>query len=471
MPLEGLGMLMVLPEDFPLLPLDLVQREGWRSLWLRVQCERARFCLLGSFVDCGYWSCSHAANSCYFLCPIWPISLTSVPGKMLESIIADDMMSHLEHNKLVLDSQHGFRSGRSCLTKLVDFFHDMFSIYDKSRAVDILYLYFRKAFDKVPHKRLMAKVRSLGIIDKVGDWIEDWLSDRKQRVVINGTSSDWREVTSGVPQGSVLGPLLFIIYINDLDLGLVSKISKFADDTKMGINADSDAAVKQLQEDLRKVGEWSKKWQMPFNLDKCKIMHIGHKNKNEKYELLGKEIESVQQEKDLGVVITNDLKSSNQCIEAVKKAQKLLGYIKRQFRTRNKETILTLYNALVRPHLEYAVQFWSPSLRKDIERLEAVQARATKLIPSIRHLGYVRRLERLNLYSLEKRRLRGQLIETFKMLKGVNNIDYRHLFTFSNNRTRSNGWKLELKGLTPVSVETSLHTRLSQYGIDYQPRL
>ena len=106
----------------------------------------------------------------------------------------------------------------------------------------------------------MAKVRSLGIIDEVGDWIEDWLSDRKQRVVINGTSSDWREVTSGVPQGSVLGPLLFIIYINDLDLGLVSKISKFADDTKMGINADSDAAVKQLQEDLRKVGEWSKKW-------------------------------------------------------------------------------------------------------------------------------------------------------------------------------------------------------------------
>ena len=271
-----------------------------------------------------------------------PISLTSVPGKMLESIIADDMMSHLEHNKLILDSQHGFRRGRSCLTNLVDFFHDMFSIYDKSRAVDILYLDFRKAFDKVPHKRLMAKVRSLGIIDEVGDWIEDWLSDRKQRVVINGTSSGWRDVTSGVPQGSVLGPLLFIIYINDLDLGLVSKISKFADDTKVGINADSDAAVKQLQEDLRKVGEWSKKWQMPFNLDKCKIMHIGHKNKNEKYELLGKEIESVQQEKDLGVVITNDLKSSNQCIEAVKKAQKLLGYIKLQFRTRNKETILTI---------------------------------------------------------------------------------------------------------------------------------
>ena len=142
-------------------------------------------------------------------------------------------------------------------------------------------------------------------------------------------------------------------------------------------------------------------------LDKCKIMHIGHKNKNEKYELLGKEIESVQQEKDLGVVITNDLKISNQCIEAVKKAQKLLGYIKRQFRTRNKETILTLYNALVRPHLEYAVQFWSPSLRKDIERLEAVQARATKLIPSIRHLGICKETGTPQLILVRKASIEG----------------------------------------------------------------
>ena len=374
-----------------------------------------------------------------------PISLTSVPGKILESIIADSISSHLEANNLLIGSQHGFRNGRSCLTNLLEFFHDMFSTLDKSRAIDILYLDFKKAFDKVPHKRLMKKVRSLGITGEVGDWIEDWLSGRKQRVVINGLSSGWRDVTSGVPQGSVLGPLLFIIYINDLDLGLISKISKFADDTKMGVNANDKESIKQLQIDLDKIGEWSQKWQMPFNVEKCKVMHIGYKNTNADYSLLGKKIESCNEEKDLGVIISKDLQFSKQCTEVEKKAQKLLGYIKRQFNTRKKDTILTLYNALVRPHLEYAVQFWSPTQRKDIEKLESVQARATKLIPSIRHLGYQKRLEHLNLYSLEKRRLRGQLIETFKILNGIDKIDYRNLFTLSGNQTRTNGWKLELK--------------------------
>ena len=145
-------------------------------------------------------------------------------------------------------------------------------------------------------------------------------------------------------------------------------------------------------------------------------MHIGHKNCNTNYELLGHEIESVDQEKDLGVVISKDLKWTKQCIEAERKAQKLIGYIKRQFSSRNKEIVIPLYKSIVRPHLEYAVQFWAPSLRKDIDRLEAVQARATKLVSSVRNLGYQRRLEYLDTFSIETRRLRGQLIETFKIM-------------------------------------------------------
>ena len=239
--------------------------------------------------------------------------------------------------------------------------------------------------------------------------------------------------------------MLFVIYINDIDIGLTSKLAKFADDTKLGIDDRSNTSVRDLQADLKKLGEWSEMWQMPFNVEKCKVMHIGHNNLNANYELLGHNIESVDREKDLGVLISKDLKFSQQCIEAERKAQKLLGYIKRRFSYRNKEIVLPLYNSIVRPHLEYAVQFWAPSLRKDIDRLEAVQARATKLIPSVRNLGYQRRLDRLNLFSLETQRLRGQLIETFKIMKGFTSIDYHNLFSINNNQTRGNGCKLELK--------------------------
>lgn len=374
-----------------------------------------------------------------------PISLTSVACKIFESIIANLIVEHLERNNLLLDTQHGFRHGRSCLSNLLEFFHDMFSVYDYSRAIDVIYLDFQKAFDKVPHKKLMKKVRALGIVGEVADWIEDWLSNRKQRVLINGECSEWTNVTSGVPQGSVLGPLLFLIYINDIDIGLTSKISKFADDTKLGINANNKTDIEELKADLRKLGDWSETWQMPFNVDKCKVMHIGYRNPQIDYSLLGSNIQSVDQEEDLGVTISKDFKFSKQCLKVEKKSQKLIGYIKRQFKYRNKDVVLQLYTSLVRPHLEYAVQFWSPSLQKDISRLEAVQARATKLIPSIRQLGYQRRLNRLNLYSLETRRLRGQLIETFKIVRGFTKIDVNKLFTLSNNQTRSNGFKMELK--------------------------
>ena len=378
-------------------------------------------------------------------CNYRPISLTSIVGKIMESIIVDKIAIHLESNLLLRDSQHGFRRHRSCLTNLLEFFHYVFSEHDRDKAVDVIYLDFQKAFDKVPHRRLLRKVRALGIDGAVADWIENWLDNRRQRVVVNGEFSEWAPVTSGVPQGSVLGPLLFIIYVNDMDDGITAKISKFADDTKLGMNVAKQGNIEELQEDLRKLGEWSEKWQMPFNANKCKVMHTGHRNPHAQYNLLGGCLEKTETEKDLGVVISSDLKFSKQCIEAEKKAQRILGYIKRQFGFRNKEIVLSLYNSLVRPHLEYAVQFWSPSLRKDVARLERVQARATKLIPSLRHKSYPERLEELDLFSLESRRLRGQLIEVFKILRGFDNVDFRNLFELSEGVTRNHGYKLELK--------------------------
>ena len=371
-----------------------------------------------------------------------PISLTSVPGKLLESIVKDRIVVHLEDNELIGKSQHGFLRGKSCLTNLLEFFFHIFQEHEKDRAVDIVYLDFKKAFDKVPHRRLLRKVAALGVGGLVLQWIEAWLSDRSQRVVVNGVPSTWGSVTSGVPQGSVLGPLLFIIYINDLDVGLVSRVSKFADDTKIGINAANPEAIRQLQCDLGKIGEWSEKWQMPFNVGKCTVLHAGRLNAEADYTLLGAPVRPTDVQKDLGVMITSDLKFSRQCLEAERRANKILGYIKRQFRYRNRVTVLSLYNSLVRPLLEYAVQFWSPTLRADINRLERVQARATKLVPEIRFKGYARRLEDLGLFTLEQRRMRGQLIETYKILTGISRVNPDDYFTLCTNRTRNHGWKV-----------------------------
>ena len=371
-----------------------------------------------------------------------PVSLTSVPCKVFESLVKDAIVDHLERNELLSDSQHGFRAGRSCLTNLLEFYHAMFGAYDESGSVDVVYLDFRKAFDKVPHQRLMAKVRALGIVGKVADWIEAWLSNRRQRVVVSGTPSGWSVVTSGVPQGSVLGPLLFLIYINDIDTGIISKMSKFADDTKLGINAANPTAVTELRRDLARIGEWSETWQMPFNTSKCKVLHVGGQNPQSDYNLLGSPISASPQELDLGVIMTSEFKFGAQCVAAERKAQKILGYIKRVFIHRNRRTVMTLYKSLVRPHLEYAVQFWSPSYRCDIERLERVQARATKLVPEIRNKGYARRLLDLDLLTLEQRRLRGQLIESFKVIRGFSALDPAMIFSFNRNPTRNHGYKL-----------------------------
>ena len=307
-----------------------------------------------------------------------PISLTSVVCKLMESILRDKIVEFLEKNNIIRDSQHGFRNRRSCLTNLLDLLHNIYEMYEEGRAVDIIYLDFQKAFDKVPHRKLLNKVESHGISGHIHRWISDWLSDRKQRVVLNGKFSDWRNVSSGVPQGSVLGPILFLIYINDLDEDVKCKISKFADDTKIANRVISLSQQQELQNDLNTLGEWAVDSEMFFNVDKCKVLHIGNRNVQASYTMNGKQLAKVEQEKDLGVVISSDLKPSKQCSEVVKTANKLIG---RSFEFRTEEIILNLYNAIVRPHLEYCVQCWSPYYKKDIEKLEGVQRRMTKLIP------------------------------------------------------------------------------------------
>ena len=372
-----------------------------------------------------------------------PISLTSVVCKLMESILKHKIVEFLEENNIIKDSQHGFRNKRSCLTNLLDFLYDVYEMYEEGRAVDIIYLDFQKAFDKVPHNRLLRKVEALGIGGSIHQWISDWLSDRKQRVVLNGKCSDWQSVSSGVPQGSVLGPVLFLMYINDLDENIKCALSKFADDCKLAKKVNVLREQQELQGDLDTLGDWAVDSKMFFNVDKCKVLHIGNSNVQATYTINGVQLASVEQERDLGVVISKDLKPSKQVSEVVKTANKLIGFIGRAFEFRTEEIILNLYNALVRPHLEYCVQCWSPYYKKDILKLERVQRRVTKLIPRLRNKPYEDRLKELNLFSLSKRRLRGDLIEVFKIVKGIENMNVEKYFTIdTSNTTRNNGCKI-----------------------------
>jgi ribonuclease P/MRP protein subunit RPP40 len=378
-----------------------------------------------------------------------PISLTCLVGKILESILKDAILSHLDKFSLLRDSQHGFTRGRSCLTNLLQFLEDVTSNVDIGNPVDIIYLDFAKAFDKVPYRRLVQKLLAHGIGGEILGWVQNWIVGRRQKVSINKSYSEWKEVLSGVPQGSVLGPLLFLIYINDIDVDVVSKLVKFADDTKLWRAVVDDNEIQKLRDDLSNIFRWSVDWQMLFNTDKCTVIHMGKKNCEAKYIMGGCVIKKSKQERDLGVIIDSTGKSSEQCIMAVKKANSVLGMIKRNIQYKSKDIMVKLYKSLVRPRLEFCVQAWSPHLRKDIEMIERVQRRATKLIEGYRNLCYEERLKKTGLTSLEKRRVRGDLIQVFKILKGIDRVNYKDYFQISNTgRTRGHSYKLIKKRST-----------------------
>lgn len=356
------------------------------------------------------------------------------------------------------------------LTNLLDFLEEVQEGLDEGSPVDIIYLDFAKAFDKVPHMRLIKKIAACGIGGAMLKWIEAWLHRRRQKVGIKGKFSNWIDVTSGVPQGSVLGPLLFLIYINDIDDGLVSKISKFADDTKLCRKITDEGEAGKLRDDLQKMYQWSIDWQMLFNLDKCAVVHMGSKNREYNYEMGGQALKNSEEERDLGVIIHRSGKPSRQCTEAAKKGNRALGMIKRTIINKEKDIILRLYKALVRPHLEYCVQAWNPSLRKDIDQLEAVQRRATKLIKGLRKLPYEDRLRSCKLTTLEIRRRRGDLIETYKILTGKEDIPPDRFFTMANyERTRGHHLKL-YKERTGTVKQASFGERIVDYWNELDER-
>ena len=373
-----------------------------------------------------------------------PVSLTNVACKVMESLIREQMLEHLQVNKLFSQHQHGFVSGRSCSTNLLASLEYWTALLEENCHVDSIYLDFAKAFDTVPHERLLIKLRSYGITGNVHQWIQSFLENRKQCVVLEGVKSGWEKVLSGIPQGSVLGPVLFICYVNDLPDYVKSKVFLFADDTKLCNKVpDPDNT---LQKDLDSLQVWSDKWQLRFNATKCKVMHLGNQQDPVTYYMQSSEtaveLEEISIEKDLGVNVDRDLNFTEHVHAQTVKANRLLCLIRRSFTYLDEESLPLLYMSIVRPHLEYGNVAWCPKFKKETDMLEGVQRRATRMIPSLKGKTYEERLQILKLPSLYYRRARGDMIECYKYLTGIYQVDNSFL-ELDKSATRGHMYKLK----------------------------
>jgi len=349
-----------------------------------------------------------------------PVSLTSICSKIMEHVIYSGMFEHLNHHQVLRDEQHGFRQRRSCDTQLITTVHDFAQCLNQGGQCDVLLLDFSKAFDKVPHSRLFNKLQFYGIKGPLLAWIKTFLSDRSQQVVLDNKRSDSCNVLSGVPQGTVLAPLLFLVYINDLPLHVSCKVRLYADDVILYSNINSVEDCHQLQRDLDSLTQWANKWLMTFNPTKCEFLRITNKINiiPFTYHLDNYTIQEVTHAKYLGVVIDQHLNWNEHIKQVASKATKINAFLYRNLYHCPHRVKCNVYKAMVRPVMEYASTVWDPHTRININRLENVQRSAARMCYKdfSRFSSVSTMLSDLNLPTLQSRRSKLKLQMLYKII-------------------------------------------------------
>ena len=407
-----------------------------------------------------------------------PVSLTSHVIKIFERVFRKNLVSYLESNNLICDNQHGFRKGRSCLSQLLIHMDDILTSIQDGDSVDCIYLDFSKAFDKVDHNKLLSKVRQLGIKGRVYDWIKAFLYNRHQEVVVSGVKSELMQVLSGVPQGSVLGPILFLIYVNDMHKCVShSTLRSFADDTRLSAKISCLKDCELLQHDLEKVVDWSRSNNMVLHEKKFELLQH-EQTHNSVTELLYElpfvryEVENVYNTshmilepshlvRDLGISVSKNLSWSPHIAMISDGARKTAAWVLSVFQDRSAVVMLQLYKSLIRSKLEFSCPLWNPIKLPDIAKLESVQRSFTSKITTVSHLGYWDRLKSLGLMSLQRRRERYDMLYMWKILNGSVPNDLGITFKF-NSRS---GIKAVVPSLRHASTAASTNLFESSFHV------
>ena len=307
-----------------------------------------------------------------------PISLTCVCCKLLEHIVCHSIRDHPDNHNILSVFQHGFRAGHSCDSQLLSTVYDIMSIFDSKCQVDVAVLDFSKAFDIVPHPRILGKIKHYGITGTTLAWISDFLSGSTQQVVVDGSYSEWFTVHSGVPQGTILGPRLFLLYINDLPDCINSRVRLFADDCLVYRKISGFEDQLALQRDLDALEVWASTWGMKFNPSKCTILSIARSSAMHTfYTLCGTVLQHVSEAKYLGVTLSDDLQWSKHISNLSLKASSTLGLLRRNLSQCPQALREQAYIFLIRSHLEYCSAIWDPHLVKDIDSIENIQRQVT----------------------------------------------------------------------------------------------